>query len=66
MSSKDPNTTTLEWTKFESYGKMIGCGIPSELNYDEGRFLYFFGLKGYIITACYNSETAQELKPVYI
>lgn len=65
-SSKDLNTIILEWTKFESYGKMIGCGIPYAHNYDEGQFLHYFGLKDYIITVCYNSGNIQVLKPVFI
>ena len=64
--SKDHNTIILEWTKFESYGKMLGCGILSELNYDEGQFLHYFDLEGYIITVCYNSGNIQALKPVFI
>ena len=56
----------LEWTKFESFGKMNGVGIPYSSGYDSGIFLITSELTGYIITVCTNNENDKAMELVYI
>ncbi len=56
----------IEWTKFESYGKMEGRGIPPEDDYAQGFFVSTAELHGYIITLCTKSDKNQAIELVYI
>jgi phosphopantetheinyl transferase len=64
--SEDPVQQTMEWTKFESYGKLKGTGIPPEDDYAQGVFISTSEQNGYIITVCTNIENNQAIELVYI
>lgn len=62
----DPVQQIIEWTKFESFGKMKGSGIPPEDDYSQGDFISTAELDGYAITICTKSEKNQAIELVYI
>jgi 4'-phosphopantetheinyl transferase len=64
--SEDPVQQTMEWTKFESYGKLKGTGIPSEDDYARGVFKSSAEQDGYIVTVCTKNEKDQAIELVYI
>ena len=64
--SQEPVQKTIEWTKFESYGKMIGTGVPYEEDYSKGHFLLSKKIQNYILTICTKKECKQELELVFI
>ena len=63
--SNDSFIQTLEWTKFESFGKMKGTGIPPSSDYREGEYLSSYSLSGYIITVCSKQIKNQPLQIRY-
>ena len=64
--SENPVQQTMEWTKFESYGKLKGTGIPPEDDYAQGVFKSSAEQDGYIVTVCTNNENDQAIELVYI
>lgn len=64
--SEDPVQQTMEWTKFESYGKLKGTGIPLEDDYAQGVFKLSAEQDGYIVTVCTKNENNQAIELVYI
>lgn len=56
----------IEWTKFESFGKMRGTGIPPKEDYKIGSFLSALELTGYVLTVCAERESDQALELVFI
>jgi hypothetical protein len=56
----------MEWTKFESYGKLKGTGIPPEDDYARGVFKSSAEQDGYIVTVCTKNEKDQAIELVYI
>ena len=64
--SKDTKTQVIEWTKFESFGKRIGKGIPYDEDYSKGFFLSTDQIEQYIVTICVENENDQVLNLVYI
>ena len=65
-NSSDKKERTIEWTKFESYGKQKGIGIPFNDNYYKGNFIISEIISGYIITVCMEKDLNQELELVFI
>lgn len=64
--SEDPVQQTMEWTKFESYGKLKGTGIPPEDDFAQGLFKSSTAQDGYIVTLCTKNENDQAIELVYI
>lgn len=64
--SNEPIEQIVEWTRFESYGKMTGSGIPPEDDYDNGYFLTTTELEDYIITVCIDKEFDQAFEKIPI
>lgn len=64
--SENPVQQTMEWTKFESYGKLKGTGIPPEDDYVQGVFKSSAEQDGYIVTVCTKNENDQAIELVYI
>lgn len=64
--SDDLVQQTIEWTKFESYGKLKGTGIPPEDDYAQGVFKSSAEQDGYIVTVCTKNEKDQAIELVYI
>lgn len=59
VAGADVRQQTLEWTKFESYGKLLGSGIPlpGGIDYTDGYFLSSDEVDGYLITVCLRRPT---------
>ena len=64
--SLNPKERIIEWTKFESYGKRSGVGIPFDEDYSQGCFISTDQIDGYIITLCIENDNDQALKLVFI
>ena len=65
-NSSDLIKRIIEWTRFESYGKRIGVGLPFEEDYSKGYFLTTKEIKDYIITVCTEKITKQKLEIIYL
>ena len=66
VACKDAVAQTIEWTKFESFGKMKGTGIPPLDDYRQGTFLISRDLSGYIIAVCTERECNQAIELVFL
>ena len=57
-----------EWTKFESYGKRLGCGIPlpEGENYNNGYYIHAYEIPGYILTVCVELETDRIINLIWL
>ena len=55
-----------EWTKFESYGKKMGMGIPFDMDYANGHFLTTFEINDYVVTVCTDNKNEKSLELVYL
>ena len=66
--SEEPSKQILEWTKLESYGKMLGTSIPlaDGDDYRRGHFLSVFQISGYILTICLQTDKFHGIEIVYI
>lgn len=66
--STERSKQILEWTKLESYGKLLGTGIPlpDGEDYSAGRFLYTLEPDGYVVSVCLRSDRYDSVKPVSI
>ena len=64
----DPLLQTLEWTRFESYYKRLGSGIPTDKreNHYQGAFLSTEELENYIITINTTVNTYDHIRLVHI
>lgn len=65
-NSKNKKVIITEWTKFESFGKMLGIGIPYDMDYSKGNYVTFDEVNGYIITVCYKKRNDQDIRLVTI
>ena len=65
---EEPTKQVLEWTKYESYGKMLGSGIPLDKSsdYNTGLYAHSFEIADYVLTVCSENRQYQDIRLVWI
>ena len=68
LKENDGDTIKLieEWTKYESYGKKMGAGIPFDEDYTNGHFLTTFEIENYVITVCTDNKNEKSLELIFL